>query len=486
MSESEESEEVRFVALIAGCVEFPYNNRSTTPVPDYDTMMLHAPHVIPVPPFYANTSESASDEPVPPEDDYINLIATSSAASHCFIALKKSGFVYAFGRNEKGQLGAGDRNTRNIDYAARLSIFGNSDDCSGGTVTKIACGKQHSLFLNSDGAVYACGDNTWGQCGTGKASDEPIETPVKVALPKGKKAVAVDAGIDFSLILDQDGVVYSFGCPEHGKLGNGTDGAYNSSASSVKMKFEEFPTPTAIKFPTKKKILQCAAGNHHCLAVDESGKVFVWGDGTHGRLGLGLKTADVFSPTLLEHGYWNRSPPIPKFVVAGGTSSIIVAENGASWIWGKVKQNEEAKNTPQILQDLQGWDVHSISCGSKSVGVAADNSVIIWGQASGELGFGPHKKSSASPALNQQFEGLRLESICLGAQHTMFLVQTPSEQKMLTKLNAFKQVPESQSEGIFAPKGTNDDEEDTTSKSSGKRKGSTTKGGGRAAKKSKK
>eukprot|EP00475_Leptophrys_vorax_P031344 TRINITY_DN47464_c0_g1_i2.p1 TRINITY_DN47464_c0_g1~~TRINITY_DN47464_c0_g1_i2.p1 ORF type:complete len:518 (+),score=138.60 TRINITY_DN47464_c0_g1_i2:54-1607(+) len=473
-----EGAEERYVALIAGCVEFPFNNKKAKVVdkPDHESLMLYSPHVIPPPPFYkAHDTNDEQDD-----DDFINLISTGTASSFGFVGLKKTGFVYGFGRNEKGQLGAGDRVTRNCDFAARIPIFGLGEDHSGGQVTHIACGKQHTLFLNSEGEVYACGDNTWGQCGTGKASSDPILSPVKCVLPKGRKAVAVDCGIDFSLILDDGGILYSFGCPERGKLGNGTDGAYNAANARVFMKYEEFPTPTPIKFPSKgRQIVKFAAGSHHCVAVDNAGVVYVWGDGTHGRLGLGLKTENVHRPTAIDYGYWSRSPPNPKFVAAGTSCSIIVNEQGGvAWIWGKVSGNDKLKNAPQLLNDLNGWNPHCISCGVSSVGIGADNSTMEWGQASGELGFGVGKKSSANPHLNPLLEGFELKDIRMGAHHSIFLVKVPTgDPELVKKLEAFPVIPESQTAGVFLPKDELSDEEEqvpvtTKTKGAAKRKGS--------------
>jgi alpha-tubulin suppressor-like RCC1 family protein len=450
----------RNFALFSGNIEFLTTGKAKTAKSEVAPNVLPAPHLIQLP----------ADE-----NENIEHVFTGSAASHCFIVTQESGSVYAFGRNDRGQLGLGDLGTRGIDLMEKIDCFGDSSEY--GRVTHIACGKQHTLFLTESGDVYAAGDNTYGQIGNRAESEKAVKVPTKCALPENAEAVAVDAGIDFSLVLDSNGVVYSFGIGEHGKLGNGTDGSYNASASSVKMKFEGFPTPTAIKFPSSAKIAKICAGNHHCIAVDVKGTVFVWGDGTHGRLGLGLKTADVLSPVKVEHSYWTRSPSAAKFLTAGATSSILVAENGVSWIWGKVRTaQEDSRNTPQVLQDLQGWNVNCISAGPVSVGVGADESCILWGNASGELGFGAHKKSSSQPAKNDYLEGYRTVSISLGLQHTLFLAQIPE-----SELDKFDYVPGCSSGSIIY----HEDSADTSSSSSGKRKGSTSSSSSSKSKKTK-
>lgn len=429
----------RFAALISGNLEFLVNGKRSSGKLGIEPIMVPSPCII--------DPNKLWKEHVEVEDEFVSQIYTGSAASHCFAVLGKSGYVFAFGRNESGQLGLGDLSTRNIDFAGKIHIFGGDSELK---IASIACGKTHTLFLTESGALYSSGDNKFGQLGTGTAFETPVTKPVKCTISGGVKITAIDAGIDFSLALDENGVLYSFGCGEYGKLGNGTDGSYNASSSSVKMRYEPFPVPTPVKFPSSRSIMKFAAGNHHCVAIDQKGIVYTWGCGTYGRLGLGQRTADSHLPTKVENGHWTRNPPHAKIVSAGGTSSILVSENGASWIWGKVKPNEESRMSPQLLQDLQGWDVICLSTGPASVGVGADLSTIEWGFASGELGFGAHKKSSSQPAKNDLFEGMRMEKICMGLQHTMFLVDASSDEVYEKIFNEFEHVPASQSAGIFA------------------------------------
>jgi hypothetical protein len=176
------------------------------------------------------------------------------------------------------------------------------------------------------------------------------------------------------------------------------------------------------------------------------------------------------------HSYWSRSPPIAKFLAAGSTSSILVGENGVTWIWGKVRTaQEEAKTAPQVLQDLQGWNVNCISAGPASVGVGADESCILWGIAGGELGFGVHKKSSSQPAKNDNLEGFKTVQVSLGLQHTLFLVEDP-DNSLEEKLNV---APASQYGSVFY-------HEESEPSGAGKRKGSTSGGAAAGKKKSKK
>lgn len=52
-----------------------------------------------------------------------------------------------------------------------------------------------------------------------------------------------------------------------------------------------------------------------------------------------------------------------------------------TYLFGKVKNTGEVNMYPKPLQDLQGWQVRSMGCGTSSVVLAADNSVISFGAA---------------------------------------------------------------------------------------------------------
>lgn len=137
---------------------------------------------------------------------------SSGALSYFFLAISDEGSVYAWGFNQKGQLGMNDTlNRKNPTLMESMS---------GHNVVAVATGRQHCLMLTDTGDVYACGDNVCGQCGIGNKK-ENISVPKKVDIGTSVKSIA--CGDEFSLLLTESGQLFSCGSPENGQLGHGSE-----------------------------------------------------------------------------------------------------------------------------------------------------------------------------------------------------------------------------------------------------------------------
>ena len=134
-------------------------------------------------------------------------------------------------------------------------------------VTATAAGAVHSLALTTGGAIFACGNNLFGQLGNGTTTNS--STPVAVILPGGASAVAIAADEFHSLALTSGGAVYAWGHNAFGQLGNAT-----TTDSS---------TPVAVAVPGT--VTRIAAGWAFSLALTSTGAVYAWGFNGDGELG---------------------------------------------------------------------------------------------------------------------------------------------------------------------------------------------------------
>ena len=114
----------------------------------------------------------------------------------------------------------------------------------GERVVGVSAGWTHSLFVTVGGKVYSCGYNDFGALGTG--DQDHRNTPTLVTADGMGRVVYVAAGDGeetgggFSFAIDASGKIFSWGCQQHGQLGNGVGeeprdggGERNDAAASV-------------------------------------------------------------------------------------------------------------------------------------------------------------------------------------------------------------------------------------------------------------
>jgi hypothetical protein len=115
-------------------------------------------------------------------------------------------------------------------------------------IISIDCGDAHSMALTSKGEVYGWGAAACGQLGPNynkilpKDNEgspyQPIPSYIKAL--EGKKIVAVSCGEAHTLVLDENGIIHSFGANSCGQLGQDLPGRCESisEAKSIRESIE--------------------------------------------------------------------------------------------------------------------------------------------------------------------------------------------------------------------------------------------------------
>ena len=116
------------------------------------------------------------------------------AIRHCWLG----------GITAHGQLGNGTTSNTNLPIIVASNVVAG------------AGGNAYSLFVKTDGTLWAMGYNFFGQLGNGTSRD--TNTPINVA----SNVVAVAAGQYHSLFVKTDGTLWAMGLNADGQLGNGT------------------------------------------------------------------------------------------------------------------------------------------------------------------------------------------------------------------------------------------------------------------------
>jgi len=280
----------------------------------------------------------------------VNIVAVSKncASANCF-AIDEEGRVWAWGRNEGGQLGLGDTDDRFVPTMVNA--------LSGYEVIEVATGKAHALFLTSCGKVFAAGSNDNGQCGQGKKTGN-LEEPKMVQHEIEAKIVSIATGAEFSVLLDNKGKVWTFGHPENGTLGHNDDGKFMQKANKVEFRCEYSPKQVMVwvEKDTKAKevtnlpvpkIKKISCGPNHTVAVDENNKAYSWGFGGYGRLGHS-ETSDELVPRLIK--YLDGKNRGVREVICGSAFNLGISEiPGMVNMWGIYTTSKEANMYPKPI-----------------------------------------------------------------------------------------------------------------------------------------
>jgi len=293
-----------------------------------------------------------------------------SISGSCFSAVTESGELFVCGDNQNGQLGLGD--TTNRTYPEEVKMINS-------TWEQCAISDKHSLAIKSDGTLWSCGNNSFGQLGLGDTTNRLSHTQVGT----GTNWVSVEAsayGINggFSLAIKSDGTLWSWGNNSFGQLGLG-DTTNRTSPTQV---------------GTGTNWVSVEAGVWHSLAIKSDGTLWSWGSNPYGQLGLG-DTTNRTSPTQVGTG--------TNWAILGkilASSSLAIKSDGTLWLWGyngfgQLGLGDTTKRTsPTQVGTETNWVSGSIGI-EHSLSVKSDGTLWSWGANSyGQFGDGTTTSSS--------------------------------------------------------------------------------------------
>ncbi|MBF0546416.1 MAG: hypothetical protein HQM08_18365 [Candidatus Riflebacteria bacterium] len=196
---------------------------------------------------------------------------------------KKNGYLFAWGYNGYGQLGLSNTSTTSSPSQV---LTGDCPSLVPPFFTKawnISAGSNHSLATDYSGNVWAWGRNNNGQIGQNPSSMTSSSLPIAVFYSGFQLTGISDifAGGEFSLALENTtGKVYAWGSNSKGQIGvNSWFGSFYGP--------NVVRDTTGASNTSLKNIVGIAAGKEHALAIDTAGGIYAWGDNTYGEIGLG-------------------------------------------------------------------------------------------------------------------------------------------------------------------------------------------------------
>ncbi|KAG2364307.1 regulator of chromosome condensation 1/beta-lactamase-inhibitor protein II [Suillus spraguei] len=365
----------------------------------------------------------------------IKIASIHASCSGChFVLLDVDGAAWMFGRNASSALGLSGEDAISEDTPRRVlpTDLGAEE---GTRFVYAACGRSHSLLVGDDGQVWSAGANNLGQCGHPVVAQISTFEAIEGPFLNGERqhVIKAAAGITFSIILTDDGKIFSFGSGEKGQLGNGRTGEHIITGNKTAFDIETEPIP--VKGLDDKTIIDIACGPQHSVALDSQGLVYVWGYNGYCRLGLGNQQ-DVLIPKVVPNFAGPNEITMGAHIIAGPSNTVVLDKQQLYWMAGKWKNSGEGSSgSPyssfRFIQDLMGCKISGGSCGGVThfaLTTDDDGSVmtVAWGQNAsyGELGLGPDEpKSATKPTRHQPLAGIEVLSVAAGQHTTLFLAK---------------------------------------------------------------
>lgn len=152
---------------------------------------------------------------------------TISAGDGFSAVIDENGFLWMWGHNGSGQVGNGRSGEGTyIDYSS-YGVYGTEQPCQTvpvkvlDHVASVSCGQFHTAAIKTDSSLWMWDSNSmsvFGNDGVGNAGYRNSVQTVPAKIMDGVSAIS--CGPDFSILVKQDGSIWSAGGDFHGRLAN--------------------------------------------------------------------------------------------------------------------------------------------------------------------------------------------------------------------------------------------------------------------------
>lgn len=268
----------------------------------------------------------------------INPRHVQCGKSNAFVALSCDGKLYSWSSG-----GHARRSKAATSFQLQLPSSGDSSEM----IVQVAMNPHgsHLLALTNAGCVYSWGDDgVGGRLGHGDEKPHAGATLKKIEYfgrGAGTRIVRVACGSDYSAAVSAVGALFTWGCGNYGVLG------HNSS--------KDQHLPKLVNGLIDVHVVEVACGSSgdessgaHTLALTDTGEVWSWGDGEHGKLGSG-RNENVRAPRKLN----DLSDVEVCKVFCSEFYSFALTVDARLYAWGKTSENFNDSIPPTLVPGLE-------------------------------------------------------------------------------------------------------------------------------------
>lgn len=254
-----------------------------------------------------STRHTYSNVPVQVQSDETIKFIEIATGEYSNLALDEEGNIWSWGNNRFGQLGNGTVSELYTRIPQRIEIEENIK------FKKISGGCDSNLALDKEGNIWSWGRNVSGELGDGTTTDSYV--PKKIQIEGNVKFKEIKKGTWYSMAIDEEGNIWSWGRNGLGQLGDGT------TVDSY--------IPKKIQTDQNVRFSQISLYSDTSMAIDEKGNLWEWGCNSNGEFGDGT-TVDSYIPKKIQIDGDIKL----KKIEAGYFISFAIDEDRNLWSWG--------------------------------------------------------------------------------------------------------------------------------------------------------
>jgi alpha-tubulin suppressor-like RCC1 family protein len=281
-------------------------------------------------------------------------------------AIQNNSTLWSWGNNSSGQLGLNDLTHRSSPVqVGTLSVW-----------AQVACGYNSAYVRQTPGTLLSCGYNSTGQLGLGNTTNRSSPTQI------GSNPLRqISCGYQHTAAIQTNGTLWSWGTNSFGQLGTNTSTLSNISSP--------------VQVGAVSIWSQVSTGTRHTAAIQRidqtnlqsiPGSLWAWGLNSFGQLGLNDTTNRSSPAQIGSLTTWTQ-------VACGGSHTLARQTNGTLWAWGLNSQGQLGLNTtvgvssPVQVGALSVWT--NISANNfSSFAIGSPGNLWAWGNNTlGELGL---------------------------------------------------------------------------------------------------